>query len=69
LGFVESEGNQASNGDIVLCEVFEKEFMALLTAMEVSHYKELVSSSKLGNRENKELKGLSCLLMLGYYEA
>jgi hypothetical protein len=40
-------------------EVFE-EFMAFLIAMEASHYKELVSSSKLGNRENKELKGLSC---------
>lgn len=35
--------------------------MALLTAIEASHsQKESTSSSKLGNKENRELKKLSC---------
>lgn len=42
-------------------EGFKEEFMALLTAIEASHsQKESTSSSKLGNKENRELKKLSC---------
>lgn len=44
----------------ISCEVFEEALMALPTAIEASHYKELVSSSKLGSIEKKELKRLSC---------
>lgn len=42
-------------------EGFKEEFIALLTSIEVSHsQKESTSSSKLGNKENRELKRLSC---------
>jgi hypothetical protein len=45
----------------ISCEGFEEEIMALLTTIDASHYqKESASRSKLGNRENRELKRLSC---------
>ncbi len=45
----------------VSCEGFEEEYMASLTAVESGHSNnEFVSSSKLGNKENRELERLSC---------
>lgn len=49
----------------VSCEGFEEEFMALLTAIEVGHsLSELRSSSKLGIKENRELKRLSSVSIM-----
>lgn len=43
------------------CEDFEEEFVALFTTIEANHsLKEPVSCSKLGNKESRELRRLSC---------
>ena len=43
------------------CKGFKVEFMALLTAIEASHYKnDTASSSKMHNREKREFERLSC---------
>lgn len=59
MGLAESEGIQIHVR--LSYKSFEEDLMALLTAIEESHYQnDLASSSKLVNRENKDLKRLSC---------
>lgn len=45
----------------ILCKGFVEEFLALLTAVEAGlSHSMLCSSSKLGGKENREFKRLSC---------